>query len=49
MMERDMRKADLCRSLGVHQAQSDRLVDFLRTSKIEQLEAALKLLTCASR
>ena len=42
MMERDMRKADLCRLLGVHQAQSDRLVDFLHTSKIEQLEAALK-------
>lgn len=42
MMERDMRKADLCRLLGVHQAQGDRLVDFLHTSKIEQLEAALK-------
>lgn len=41
MMERDMRKADLCRLLGVHQAQGDRLVDFLHTSKIEQLEAAL--------
>ena len=42
MMQRDMRKADLCRLLGVHQAQGDRLVDFLHTSKIEQLEAALK-------
>lgn len=42
MMERDMRKADLCRLLGVHEAQGDRLVDFLHTSKIEQLEAALK-------
>lgn len=41
MIERDMRKADLCRLLGVHQAQGDRLVDFLHTSKIEQLEAAL--------
>lgn len=44
MMERDMRKADLCRLLGVHQAQGDRLVDFLHTSKMEQLEAALKAL-----
>ena len=42
MMGRDMRKADLCRLLGVHQAQGDRLVDFLHTSKIEQLEMALK-------
>lgn len=42
MMERDMRKTDLCRLLGVHQAQGDRLVDFLHTSKIEQLETALK-------
>ncbi|KJZ66830.1 type II toxin-antitoxin system HicB family antitoxin [Pseudomonas fluorescens] len=42
MMERDMRKADLCRLLGVYQAQGDRLVDFLHTSKIEQLEVALK-------
>lgn len=44
MMERDMRKADLCRLLGVHQAQGDRLVDFLHTSKMEQLEAALAAL-----
>lgn len=44
MMERDMRKADLCRLLGVHQAQGDRLVDFLHTSKMEQLEAALSAL-----
>lgn len=41
MMERDMRKADLCRLLGVHQAQGDRLVDFLHTSKMEALEKAL--------
>lgn len=44
MMERDMRKADLCRLLGVHQAQGDRLVDFLHTSKMEQLETALSAL-----
>ncbi|SEC00440.1 antitoxin HicB [Pseudomonas mohnii] len=44
MMDRDMRKADLCRLLGVHQAQGDRLVDFLHTSKMEQLEAALSAL-----
>lgn len=44
MIERGMRKADLCRLLGLHQAQGDRLVDFLHTSKIEQLEAALAAL-----
>ena len=44
MMEKDMRKADLCRLLGVHQAQGDRLVDFLHTSKMEQLENALAAL-----
>lgn len=44
MMERDMRKADLCRKLGVHQAQGDRLVDFLHTSKMEQIENALFVL-----
>jgi len=44
MMERDMRKADLRRLLGVHQVQSDRLVDFLHTSKIEQIEDALRQL-----
>jgi antitoxin HicB len=41
MIERDMRKADLRRLLGVHQVQGDRLVDFLHTSKMEQIEAAL--------
>lgn len=41
MMERDMRKADLRRLLDVAQVQSDRLVDFLHTSKMEQLEDAL--------
>ncbi|NWD85702.1 type II toxin-antitoxin system HicB family antitoxin [Pseudomonas sp. K5002] len=44
MISRDMRKADLCRLLGVHQAQGDRLVDFLHTSKMEQLENALAAL-----
>jgi len=44
MIERGMRKAELCRLLGVRQAQGDRLVDFLHTSKIEQLEAALSAL-----
>jgi|GEM_PF-139661 len=42
MMERGMRKADLRRLLDVHQVQGDRLVDFLHTSKIEQVEDALK-------
>lgn len=49
MMERDMRKADLCRLLGVHQSQGDRLVDFLHTSKMEQLEAALKAIGAGIR
>jgi antitoxin HicB len=44
MVERDMRKADLRRLLGVHQVQSDRLVDFLHTSKMDQVEAALATL-----
>lgn len=44
MMERDMRKADLRRLLGVHQVQGDRLVDFLHTSKMEQVETALAAL-----
>lgn len=44
MMERDMRKADLRRLMGVHQVQGDRLVDFLHTSKMEQIEAALAAL-----
>lgn len=44
MMEKDMRKADLRRLLGVHQVQGDRLVDFLHTSKMEQVESALAAL-----
>lgn len=44
MMDQGMRKADLCRALGVSQTQGDRLVDFLHTSKMEQLEAALAAL-----
>ena len=44
MMEHRMRKADLCRLLNVHQAQGDRLVDFLHASKMVQLEAALAAL-----
>jgi len=49
MMKQGMRKADLCRALGVHQAQGDRLVDFLHTSKMEQLEAALSALQTSIR
>jgi len=41
MMKRGMRKADLCRLLKVSQTQGDRLLDFLHTSKMEQLEVAL--------
>lgn len=49
MMERGMRKADLRRLLGVAQVQGDRLVDFLHTSKMEQLEAALDALQTSIR
>lgn len=42
MMAQDMRKADLCRLLGLAQTQGDRLVDFLHTSKMEAIEDALK-------
>lgn len=44
MMARDMRKADLCRLLGLAQTQGDRLVDFLHTSKMEVIEGALQRL-----
>lgn len=44
MMSRDMRKADLCRLLGVSQTQGDRLVDFLHASKMEAVEKALAAL-----
>lgn len=44
MMRRGMRKAELCRLLGVAQTTGDRLVDFLHTSKMEQVEAALRAL-----
>lgn len=44
MMEHGMRKADLRRLLNVHQAQGDRLVDFLHASRMDQLEAALAAL-----
>lgn len=44
MMARGMRKADLCRLLGVSQTQGDRLVDFLHTSKMDQLESALAVM-----
>lgn len=44
MIARDMRKADLCRLLGLAQTQGDRLVDFLHTSKMEAIEKALAAL-----
>lgn len=44
IMVRDMRKADLCRLLGLAQTQGDRLVDFLHTSKMEVIEGALQRL-----
>ncbi len=44
MMERGMRKADLCRLLNAKPVVVDRLVDFLHTSKMEQIEQALTAL-----
>lgn len=44
MVSRGMRKADLCRLLELKPVTADRLVDFLHTSKIEQLEKALAAL-----
>ncbi|SHM46122.1 antitoxin HicB [Pseudomonas asturiensis] len=44
MMEKGLRKADLCRLLGVSQSQGDRLVDFMHGTKLEALEAALAVL-----
>ena len=41
MVARGMRKADLCRLLGVSQTQGDRLVDFTHSSKMDALEDAL--------
>lgn len=41
MMEKGLRKADLCRLLSVAPMQVDRLVDFLHTSKMEAVEVAL--------
>ncbi len=44
MVRRDMRKADLCRLLGIAQTQGDRLVDFLHNTKMEAMENALSAL-----
>lgn len=41
MVSRGMRKADLCRLLDLKPVTADRLVNFLHTSKIEQIERAL--------
>ncbi|MGM7282576.1 hypothetical protein ABRY74_12125 [Pseudomonas guariconensis] len=41
MMKRGLRKSALYQALGVAQTQGDRMLDFLHTSKIEQLEKAL--------
>lgn len=48
MVARGMRKADLCRLLDIGQTQGDRLIDFLHSSKIELIEAALAKL-CGKR
>ena len=49
MMSLGMRKSDLCKELKISQTQGDRLVDFLHTSKMEQLEKALEALNTAVR
>lgn len=49
MMRRGMKKAELCRQLGVSQTIGDRLVDFTHTSKMEQLEKALEALNSGVR
>ena len=41
LMERRMRRVDLCELLGIHKAQAYRLVDFLHNSRLKQLETAL--------
>jgi antitoxin HicB len=43
MMKRGLRKAALYQALGIAQTQGDRMLDFLHTSKIEQLEKALAI------
>lgn len=49
MMRRGMKKAELCRKLGVSQTIGDRLVDFTHTSKMDQLEKALDALNSPVR
>ena len=44
MREQGVRKADLARMLGGHQAQVDRMLDLTHSTKIETLETALALL-----
>ena len=44
MLAQGLRKADLARRLGCHMPQIDRLLDFEHSSKIEQVEAAIKQL-----
>ncbi|MDD2760815.1 MAG: type II toxin-antitoxin system HicB family antitoxin [Methylomonas sp.] len=44
MLSQGLRKADLARRLGCHMPQIDRLLDFAHSSKLEQVEAALKQL-----
>lgn len=44
MMDKGMRKSDLCRLLEISQTQGDRLVDFLHGSKIDAIEHALLVL-----
>ena len=39
-----MTKAELGRRLGLHRQQVDRLLDLCHSSKIEQIEAALRVL-----
>lgn len=44
MHERGMRKADLVRLLGVRPMQVDRILDLSHASRLDQIEAALRVL-----
>lgn len=44
MVEQGLRKADLCRLLEAKPVAVDRMLDFLHSSKMEQLERALAML-----
>jgi antitoxin HicB len=44
MREGGIRKSDLARKMNLHMPQSDRLLDLGHASKLDQIEAALRVL-----